>query len=276
MNPHTRVVESILALSRRDRRALALGGLAAVAMLTTTWGEPAYREWAAHVESDAIILTRARDEAQRARRPTAADRAVHDSAAARAARLVAYEPGLVPGASPAAAAAELGSELREFADDDNLEVGPIAVSMDSFVVASASVGEDGARDRATPGGSIGSTAAAAHGTSRPMPSSYVLVRATMEGTGVLGAVTAVLEDVEAGPHRLRVRELAIDPTSSTSTSVGGPAPFGPATAAVGGAAGTEGEPRLRLRIVVEGLTHSLTARTGEPSNRATASIRGAP
>ena len=136
------------------------------------------------------------------------------------------ETSLVDGRTPAAAAAELGSVVREAADDAGLEIGPVTVGVDSAAAPVAA---------ATP-------AASAAG-----PGRYVRVRASAEATGSLGAVTALLEELETGTRTLRVREFALDPAAPGYVPGVPPGAEPPSV-------------RLRVRVVVEGIAR----RAGRP------------
>lgn len=172
---------ALLGLSARDRRALAVGCCLLAGLLGTAKGWPSYREWAEQGRAEAALLTREAARARQLARTSADTKAV---ARKRADELAAYEESLVDGRTPAAAAAELGSLVREAADDAGLEIGPVTVGVDS-------------------------TGAVAARRSR-----YVLVRASAEATGLVESVTSLLEEIETGAHMLRVRELSLDPSTS--------------------------------------------------------------
>lgn len=207
-------------LSARDRRALTWGAVVVVGALGLGRGWPAYTRWSSALRTTAQAEA---GDAFLAQRDAVHRRTLRNSVVARDARVRGYERRLVHASSATAAAAELGSIVRDVADDAGVTVGPVAVEVDSSDTSAAP---------------------------------YLTVRASAEVTGLFGAVTDMLGDLEIGPYALRVREFAADPVAP-ATVWAPPGAAGPVagTAATGDAATT-----LHVRLVVEGLAQAAQRR----------------
>ena len=117
-----------LALSPRDRRALAIGAVSIGSLVIVGRVGPAWRDWQHAVVASAndAARTEARDDvlARNAR-------AIHDSLAARQARLTALAAAWLTGDSPAAAGAGLAAVITRAATDAAMTLGALDIHTDS-------------------------------------------------------------------------------------------------------------------------------------------------
>lgn len=168
------------AISPRDRRTLAAGLLAILVLLLLGRGIPAWRRWDADARASAAEMAA---EAARAERTAADLPAMLDSLEARAARVAALGPAVLPGSSPAAAGASLAALVSGSAARAGVEIGSVQVRPDT-----ASAG------------------------------TFMRVSVRADGTGDLPAITRMLVMLEGAPELLAIRE-----TSITQPAPGGPA-----------------------------------------------------
>lgn len=162
---------SILAMSRRDRRALGGGIATVVAAVLAFRGIPAVTRWTAAQRQTA---RREIMDAADSRRATRAFPWMRDSARARRLRLSALDSVFLPATEPALAAAALTAELSDDAEQTGVAV--------AVVQAEPLTSGDSTLRR---------------------------VRARLTVSGRLDGVMRFLVFVEAGTPLLTIRELAI-------------------------------------------------------------------
>lgn len=158
-------------LSPRDRRTLMLGVGVILALVTLARGVPAVRAWRVERTEHARLVDAAlaRTTALLARR-----RVVAESLVARKARLTAAAPGLIPGTSPASAAATLAGIVSGAAALTNVRIASVQVLADTT----------GARE---------------------LP----VVRVRVDAVGDVAGISRMLATLEGGPTLIRVRALAL-------------------------------------------------------------------
>ena len=160
-----------IAISRRDRRVLAIGAGAIALLLLVSRGIPAWRRWDADARAGAAEFLR--DEAE-ARTQVRILPALVDSAEARRNRLSRLAPSLLDGESAASAGATLASILTGAAARAGVRLGSVQVNADT---ASAST--------------------------------FTRVSVRADATGDLQGITEMLQSLETAPELLAVRELSI-------------------------------------------------------------------
>lgn len=160
-----------IAISRRDRRVLAIGAGVIALLLLVSRGVPAWRRWDADARTGAAELLR--DEAE-ARTQVRILPALVDSAEARRNRLSRLAPSLLDGESAASAGATLASILTGAAARAGVRLGSVQVAADT---ASAST--------------------------------FTRVSVRADATGDLQGITEMLQSLETAPELLAVRELSI-------------------------------------------------------------------
>jgi hypothetical protein len=160
-----------VATTSRDRRVLAAGVAAIVALLGVARGLPTLRQWQSESRDSASVLVQ---EVARVRTTMARDHATRDSLAARQERFIALAPLLLRGETPAMGGAILASLISTAATAASVRLGPVQVHADT----------------------------AARGV-------FSRVGARAEITGDVHGVGAFLSILERGPTLLAVRELTI-------------------------------------------------------------------
>src|SRR6185312_1248848 len=158
-------------LSPRDRRALAIGLVSIATLVIVGRVVPAWRDWqrAAVTSADDAARTAARDDllARNAR-------AIHDSLAARRARLAVLAPAWLSGESPAAAGAGLAAIITRAATDAAMALGALDLHTDSVA-----------------------------------QSPFVLVRVRANVTGDIQGLATLLAALDRGPVTLNVASLDV-------------------------------------------------------------------
>ena len=202
-------------LPSRERRTLLLG-VGSIAMIVALGrGVPA---WRAALQERRDGATQLRAELAGAERALGRHATVRDTLVARGHRLAAVTATLVPGEDDDAADRTLLAMVSGAAAGAQVRLTSTAVVNEARPAARVAVGERGARAR----------------RAAPAPRSLMrTVAVRIAGTGDVRGVTTLLEALERGPARLRVRSLAV-----TQPDV---------------AAGDERVETLQLEMVVEGL-----------------------
>jgi len=116
------------ALSARDRRTLLIAVVSIGSLVIVGRGVPAWRTWEQRAGASADSAARAAARDQALARNT---RAIHDSLAARRARLTALAPTWLGGDSPAAAGAGLAALITRSATDASMTLGGLDIRTDS-------------------------------------------------------------------------------------------------------------------------------------------------
>lgn len=158
-------------LSRRERRALASGGLLILGILALGRGVPAWRAWQRDALTAAAEISQ---EVERAEASANALAATLDSLEARRRRLVSLRPLFVDSRSPATAGATLASILSSAARSANVSISAVEVATDT-------AGRAG----------------------------VVRVRARADLVGDIQGIVFALSVLERGPMLLAIRELSI-------------------------------------------------------------------
>ena len=163
--------------AQRDRRALAIGAMTILAMMTVARGIPKLAAWrAAELQNAEMVVL----QAMVSRRTTRHIRQRQDSLIARRARLTAMDSAAVSADSPAAAAASLAELLSLDAQASKAQL--------------EAVEPEEVRDA--------SNADSAGGEFVP-----IAARASM--TGDLDAIAILIANLETDPALLSIRELSI-------------------------------------------------------------------
>jgi hypothetical protein len=162
----------MLRMSRRDRRALLVGGLSVPGLLFGARGLPALHRWQSEARSSAVELSA---ELARAGRELEMLPAALDTLEARNQRFVLLAPALLPGDSPAAAGGALASWIASTASQAGADIGAVYMEVDT-----------------------GGTGV------------FTRVSVNADLTGDITGVTRFLAALEAGPMLLAFRELSID------------------------------------------------------------------
>ncbi|HXE60058.1 MAG TPA: GspMb/PilO family protein [Gemmatimonadaceae bacterium] len=115
-------------LSPRDRRALAIGVMSIGGLVIVGRVLPDWRDWQ---EAAVASATKAARSAARGQVLAKDARAIHDSLAARRARLTALAPTWLSGDSPAAAGAGLAAVITRAATDAAMTLGTLDIATDS-------------------------------------------------------------------------------------------------------------------------------------------------
>jgi len=166
-------------MSARDRRALAIGAAAIVALTVLGRGLPALLSWEREM---ATVAEERGAELARAHVQIARAEIFQDSARAHGARIVALAPLLLGGDSPATASATLAGIVSGAAARANVRVGALQLHADT----------------ATRG-------------------AFVRVGVRGEVTGDIAGVMAMLASLEHGPTMLAIRELSITQPEPAAT-----------------------------------------------------------
>jgi hypothetical protein len=162
---------SIVSLSPRDRRALAIGALAIAGIVGLGRGLPAWRQWLRETRTSAAELTA---ELARAERSVSLIRATRDTLVARNRRFLDLGPALIAGETPAAAGATLATLVSGIASSVGVRTAAVQVRPDT-------VGKE--------------------------IFTRVAVRADLVGD--VQGLTALIAALERGPALLSVRDLSI-------------------------------------------------------------------
>lgn len=120
--------QPLAALSPRDRRALVIGIASIAGLVIVGRIVPAWRAWEHAIVAQASEAARAAARGQVLARSA---RAIHDSLAARRARLTALAPTWLTGDSPAAAGAGLAALATRAATDASMTLGAVDIRTDS-------------------------------------------------------------------------------------------------------------------------------------------------
>lgn len=120
--------QPLASLSPRDRRAVVIGFVAIGSLVIVGRVVPAWREWKQSAVASAAEAARAaaRDEVL-----ARSARAIHDSLAARSARLASLAPTWLTGDSPASAGAGLAALVTRAATGAALTLGTVDIRTDS-------------------------------------------------------------------------------------------------------------------------------------------------
>ncbi|MGH7719208.1 MAG: type II secretion system protein GspM [Gemmatimonadaceae bacterium] len=162
---------TLLALTRRERRTVLLGGCAIVALAVLTRGIPAWRETERDARASALEL---REELRRARESVQQMAATRDSLRARRDRLGRAQAGVLSGDAPGTAAAVLASVISEAASGSRVRLGAVQIRPD--------------------------TSGGRH---------YARVAVRADATGDVRGITSFLSTLEWGPALVAIRELSI-------------------------------------------------------------------
>lgn len=168
-------------LTARDRRTLGVGALTISALLGGARGLPAVRAWS----SERLERARAASgELASARANAVLLPALRDSLRARRARLASLDSTLLSGATPAAIGAALASMVEEIADENAMKLTALQLYADTIAVTG-----------------------------------LVRAEARLTATADVVGLAGFLRDVDGGPLRLMVHDLAISqPTPAASDS----------------------------------------------------------
>jgi hypothetical protein len=194
-------------MTQRDRKVLATGAIACAALAAGARGIPALLQWTRDSRGAAAQLV---GEEARARASIARADETRDTLTSRNARYLALAPRLLEGESAAGAGAALASILSGAAAVSSVRVGSVQIRADT----------------------------ATHGV-------FTKVAVSVDLTGDIRGLTAMLATLERGPALLAVRELSITQ----------PEP----------AAGDDRAETLRADLMVEGLM--LTPRRANGGSR---------
>src|SRR5262245_3800309 len=115
-------------VSARDRRLLTFGSLAIGTIIAIGRGIPALRSWERQRLDDAAATAADLGTARNWRRALPL---LRETLTVRRARLAALESTLLSGQSPAAAAADLTSAVRQLATDSRIKLSALQISSDS-------------------------------------------------------------------------------------------------------------------------------------------------
>jgi hypothetical protein len=162
-----------LTVSSRDRRVLLAGAGVIGSLIGLTRGIPAWRTWVSDARAGANEQARAADETNEL---LAHARAMRDTLAARNTRYVTLAPALIAGSTPAEASATLASLVSGAATAAGVKLGAVQIKP---------VADTGAQR------------------------TFIRIGVHVDVVGDIAGLTALVANVERGPTRLRVREIAI-------------------------------------------------------------------
>ena len=158
-------------LSKRDRRALEIGGAVILLLVAGTRGLPWVAMWSTSVQVSSQLMVARATRAEAVVREIPAIRA---HLKARSTELLALAPRLLGGRSAASASGTLAGLISGAATTAGLSVGAVNITVDS---------------------------ASSHG--------FFSVRARVQLTGDVAGLAHLLRSLEGGPVLLRVREMTI-------------------------------------------------------------------
>lgn len=174
---------SLLTLSPRDRRALAVGGTVMIAALTLARGFPALRTWTNERRASAVELNH---ELSQLRLGVASQRERKAALTKRSAELASLESALLPGETPATGAASLARLVGTAAESSAVHIRSTQLRTDSIRAGDA----------------------------------YTRVAVRIDATSDIRGLTSFLARLERGPALLVVKSLAItqsEPLSEMET-----------------------------------------------------------
>ena len=122
-----------LGISNRDRRTLVVGVVAIVGLFATARGVPAAVEWE---RREVVAATLLRQQLATATLRSTRLNAYRDTLVSRQTTLSGFDSVMLSGASPAAAASALASELDDLADSVGLRITGMQLRADSSATSS--------------------------------------------------------------------------------------------------------------------------------------------